>query len=76
MEARVAGPPSPEKSKDPLPATVVITPSTLTLRTRPLFMSAMYRLPAVSRASPSGVFKEAAIAGPPSPENLAVPLPA
>ena len=52
--ALVAGPLSPLKPRVPLPATVVITPFE-TLRMRWLYVSAMYRLPAESTATPWGV---------------------
>jgi hypothetical protein len=38
--------------------------------------SAMYKLPALSRAMPRGPFSAAAVAGPPSPEKEKLPLPA
>src|ERR1035441_4104970 len=57
------------------PATVVITPPE-TLRARELRTSAMYRLPAESTARPHGWFNSALMAGPLSPLNPAVPLPA
>src|ERR1700757_221154 len=36
----------------------------------------MYRLPALSTATPTGLLRLALVAGPPSPENPCVPLPA
>src|SRR5664280_2025204 len=75
--AWVAGPPSPQKPLVPLPATVVMVPSGATRRTRLLLPgSAMYRLPAASRARPPGPWRHAWVAGPPSPQKPAVPLPA
>ena len=53
--ALVAAPLSPLYPGVPLPATVVMTPF-VTLRTRLLPKSAMYRLPLESRATPSGEF--------------------
>src|SRR5664280_2832879 len=53
-QAWVAGPPSPQKSLVPLPATVVMVPSGATRRTRVLLLSAMYRLPAASTARSVG----------------------
>ena len=50
----MAGPLSPLKPGVPFPATVVITPFE-TLRMRLLPESAMYRLPAESTATPSGI---------------------
>ena len=77
----MAGPPSPEKPgspkiSGPRPATVVILPvSASTFRIRKLLKSEMYRLPAASRARPSG-FRPASVAAPPSPEKKRLPLPA
>jgi hypothetical protein len=39
--ALVAGPPSPEKPSTPVPATVVMVPSSPTRRTRALALAAM-----------------------------------
>src|SRR5579872_5785540 len=50
--ALTAGPPSPEKPGEPLPATIVSTPSWSTFNTRWLSRSAIKRLPSVSRATP------------------------
>ena len=47
-----------------------------TTRTRLLSVSAMTRLPAPSTATPAGWSSSALVAGPPSPENPPVPLPA
>ncbi len=74
-EAFRAGPPSPEEARFPLPATVVMMPPD-TLRMRKLPESEMKRLPAESTASPVGLLSEALVAGPPSPENPPMPLPA
>src|SRR5664280_654782 len=74
--AWVAGPPSPQKPLVPLPATVVMVPSGATRRTRSWPGSAMYRLPAASTARPHGASRHAWVAGPPSPQKPAVPLPA
>ncbi len=73
--ALVAGPLSPLKPVVPFPATVVITPFE-TLRMRLLPVSAMYRLPAESTATPSGPFNSALVAGPLSPLKPCVPFPA
>src|SRR5664280_18204 len=75
-QAWVAGPPSPQKATVPLPATVVMVPSGATRRPRLLPGSAMYRLPAASTARPLGMSRQAWVAGPPSPQKPAVPLPA
>ena len=74
--ALVAVPPSPERPKVPFPATVVIMPLAFTLRMRLFDLSAMYRLPKVSTVSPTGPYKLALVACPPSPEKLKLPLPA
>jgi len=47
-----------------------------TERMRLFPLSAMYRLPAASTATPLGSFNEAAAAGPPSPEYPQTPFPA
>ena len=65
--ALVAGPLSPLKPCVPFPATVVITPFE-TLRMRLLTVSAMYRLPAESTATPAGRYNWALVAGPLSPQ--------
>src|SRR5690242_18393489 len=75
-EAAVAGPPSPEKPYWPLPAIVVISPDGDTLRTTLFPVSAMYRFPTESTATPSGLLRDAAVAGPRSPEKPNNPLPA
>jgi len=64
MLADVACPPSPEKPRVPLPATVVMIPFGATLRMRAL--SAMNRLPCASTAMPVGTIV-ALVAGMPSP---------
>src|ERR1039457_7086736 len=64
--ALVAGPLSP--SDAPPPATVVIPPLE-TLRMRLLNVSAMYRLPAGSTATPVGFNNWALVAGPLSPSD-------
>src|SRR5690242_20704856 len=74
-DALVAAPLSPANVAVPLPATVVRTPL-LSFRTRLLFWSAIYKLPALSNAMPDGEFNDALSAGPPSPANPDVPLPA
>src|SRR6266545_2152221 len=65
--ALVAGPPSPEYSGLPLPATVVMIPLGEILRMRLLRESAMNRLPAPSTAGPTGEDSCAPMAGLPSP---------
>ncbi len=72
----VAGPPSPEEPPVPLPATVVRMPLVDTLRMRLLELSAMKRLPALFTATLEEKKSEPLVAGPPSPEKPAVPLPA
>ncbi len=74
--AFVAGPPSPNQQQPcPLPAIVVINPSTPTFRMRKLEASMRYRFPAASTATLVGSFNCAVVAGPPSPENPPLPLP-
>src|SRR6266705_3023330 len=75
-DAEVAGPPSPLNPSLPLPAIVVIVPAVSTLRIRRFPASAMYTLPAGSTATPLGSYNEAEVAGPPSPSNPCLPLPA
>ena len=75
--AAVAGPPSPLNPVAPVPAIVVIVPvvaATKRMRFPPV--SATYRLPAPSTATPCGECSRAAVAGPPSPVEPDVPLPA
>src|SRR5437773_5198003 len=74
--ALVARPPSPPKLYVPFPATVVMMPEATTSRMRWLFVSAMYRLPAASTATPVGPARLAFVAGPPSPPKPEVPVPA
>ena len=75
--AFTASEPSPAYPPMPLPATVeIVPPLTGTLRTRLPLNSVIYRLPAASRVKPNGAFNAALAAGPPSPEDPAVPLPA
>lgn len=66
---------SPLKPLVPFPATVVITPFA-TLRMRLLPVSATYRLPAESMATPSGAFNWALVAGALSPLKPGAPFPA
>src|SRR3989442_198452 len=61
---------------DPPPATVVIRPSIATFLTRELPVSATYKLPAGSMATPAGDFNKAVVAAPPSPPKPAIPEPA
>ena len=51
--ALVAGPLSPLKPRNPVPATVVMTPLAI-MRTQLFCVSAMYILPAESMATPPG----------------------
>src|ERR1700730_10739531 len=71
--ALMAGPPSPEKPGEPLPARVVRVPSALTKRIRLLAVSAIYRLLEASTATLRGMERAAFVADPPSPP---VPPPA
>ena len=57
----------------PVPATVEMLPSGVTLRTRLLVVSAMYMLPSGPKAKPSGLFSWAAVARPPSPPKPPCP---
>src|SRR5581483_103065 len=74
--AAVAAPPSPQAVVGfaqtlPAPATVeMFCVVASTVRILLSFASAMYRLPALSSASPSGRFSEAWVAGPPAPPTL------
>ena len=74
--AEVAGPPSPWLPSSPVPATVVMTPAGETLRTRLLPRSAIRKPPSAVGSTSSGQFSRALVAGPPSPEYPAVPVPA
>src|ERR1035441_5252895 len=69
--ALVAGPLSPLNPGVPFPAMVVITPLE-TLRILWSDVSAMYRLPAESMATPVGPFNWALVAGPLSPSGVPV----
>ena len=70
-----AGPPSPENPATPVPATVVMVPFR-TMRMQLLLESAIYTAPDDATATPCGKFSVALVAGPPSPENPARPVPA
>ena len=59
-----------------LPGAKFVIVPLLTRRMSPLRESAMNTLPEESTATPVGVFNVAAVAGPPSPEEPAVPVPA
>src|SRR5947207_2716491 len=73
--ALVAASPSPAKLGLPLPATVVMIPvAAVTLRIRWLELSAMYRLPLASTATPAGTLRLAFVAAPPSPAKPKTPL--
>src|SRR3569833_1965998 len=67
--AALAGPPSPSREVVP-PATVVMMPPVVTLRTRPADASAMYKVPELSTTMPCGLCSVAEVAGPPSPMLL------
>ena len=73
-DAEVAGPPSPENPLLPLPATVAMMPLVDTFRIR--WLSTMKRLPEPSTPTLPGLDNDDEIAGPPSPSNALVPLPA
>src|ERR1035441_6629482 len=73
--AAVAEPLSPPKLANPFPATGMITPSE-TLRMRLLSVSATYKLPAESTATPEGEANWALVAGPLAPLKQHVPSPA
>src|SRR5581483_6094872 len=60
----------------PVPATVVMIPLTSTLRIRWLSESAIQMLPAPSTLAPRSKLSSAFVAGPPSPEKPAFPVPA
>ena len=74
--AEVAGPPSPLLPAVPVPATVEMVPPGVTWRILLLPESAMNRLPAASNASRTGALSRADVAGPPSPVQPDVPVPA
>src|SRR6185369_15582372 len=76
MIALVAGPPSPNGPLPTRPAKVVIVPCADTRLTVPVAKSAMYILPLRSASTADGTERAALVAGPPSPENPLVPLPA
>ena len=63
-EAAAAGPPSPPKAGDPVPANVVIVPSVATRRMRLLKLSPMYKFPLLSTAAEDAPFSEALVASP------------
>ena len=75
-EAAEAGPPSPDGRDEPVPAIVVIVPAAETLRIRLFSASLMTKPPSGVGSTSVGEFSEAAVAGPPSPENADLPLPA
>src|ERR1017187_3576935 len=74
--ALVAGPPSPRSQHRSVPAAVLMMPSGLTFRNRLFKYSEINKLPAESIAKATGPPSRALVAGPPSPENPDVPLPA
>src|SRR5215471_1855285 len=76
MLAEVAGPPSPVDPALPLPATVAMIPSGEIRRMRRLPESQTYRFPFGSSARLPGPLSDAFSAGPPSPENPGMPVPA
>ncbi len=59
-----------------MPAIVVIIPAVSTCRTRLLSLSAMNIIPALFNQTLRGLLKAANVAGPLSPPNAALPLPA
>ena len=65
--AAVAAAPSPVYPAVLLPATVLMMPAVVTLRTTLFPQSAMYTLPAASDAMQAISLISAAVAGPPSP---------
>ena len=73
----MADPPSPLKAAAPVPAAMVMSPvrpSTRRIRWSPTVDT--NTLPAASTATPVGVCNPAAVAGPPSPPEPTVPVPA
>ena len=60
----------------PIPAIVLIVPSKAIFRMQELLVSAKYTMPVLSTQISTGLRKLAEVAGPPSPENPAVPVPA
>ena len=76
LAAHADGAPSGDDAFRPFPAIVTITPSTPIRRTRSFPRSATYRFPKSSSASPYGRASWAPTAGPPSPLNPAIPVPA
>src|SRR5262249_1835837 len=67
---------SPPDPRVPFPATVEITPSALTRRTRLLSVSAIKNPPSGNTATPVGNCRLAFVAGPPSPPDPRRPFPA
>ena len=74
--ASIAGPPSPKLPRIPEPAIVSITPSGVILRILKWALSEKITLSFLSTAIPCGKYKPAPVAGPPSPLNFFLPLPA
>ena len=74
--AERAGPPSPPEPATPVPATRLIAPAGVTLRTSWLPNSAMKTFPVESMSTPAGCDSSADAAGPPFPELPATPVPA
>ena len=74
--AAPAWPPSPEKPAVPVPVRLVITPFAPTMRTRLSLGSGITRRPSEDDAIPTGPGMPAAVAAPPSPLDVAAPVPA
>ena len=73
--ADVAKPPSPVSPANPVPATVVIIPPVVILRTRRLITSVRKRFPLLSQTSPLTLLISADVAGPLSPLKPKAPVP-
>src|ERR1035438_1763192 len=67
------GPLSPPNPVWPFPATVVMVPDGVTLRTRLAVGSAMYRLAEETTATDEGLSRRDWMDGPPSPTEVTVP---
>lgn len=74
-EAAVAGPPSPVKLFNPLPAVTVTRPEVDTSLTRYPVYSLKYILPSVNTKTLQGPLMVADVARIPSPLNVAEPVP-
>ena len=77
IRAAAAGPPSPEYPVSPMPATVVMTPVSASMRrTRPMVPSARKMSPPGPWATALTESMQALVAGPPSPLSHWKPVPA